>query len=182
MLKPCITSAAILRDESLEEDFKMIKSTGFEYLDFNIDVYLPGSDIRDGNFTGLYSKSIDELKEFFKPHKELAEKYRHPLWKVAGDVARRIGGHWGGDTIMDLRWIYCLRNGLPMDMDVYDMAAWSCIFECTSKSMAARSSSVDIPDFTRGAWKTAAPFPPETFEPGKIDLRNIGNAGEQYRT
>ena len=27
-----------------------------------------------------------------------------------------------------------------------------------------------------------APFPPETFEPGKIDLRNIGNAGEQYRT
>ena len=117
-----------------------------------------------------------------KKTKELAEKYRHPLWKVAGDVARRIGGHWGGDTIMDLRWIYCLRNGLPMDMDVYDMAAWSCIFECTSKSMAARSSSVDIPDFTRGAWKTAAPFPPETFEPGKIDLRNIGNAGEQYRT
>ena len=66
MLKPCITSAVILRDESLEEDFKMIRSTGFEYLDFNIDVYLPGSDIRDGNFSGLYSKSIDELKEYKK--------------------------------------------------------------------------------------------------------------------
>lgn len=75
MLKPCITSASILRDESLEEDFKTIKSTGFECLDFNIDLYLSGSDIRDGNFSGFYSKSIDELKEYFTPHKELAKKY-----------------------------------------------------------------------------------------------------------
>ena len=28
------------------------------------------------------------------------------------------------DYIMDYRLIYCLRNGLPLDMDVYDLAEW----------------------------------------------------------
>ena len=75
MLKPCITSAVILRDESLEDDFKKIRGAGFECLDFNLDIYLPGSDIREGNFSGLFSKSIEELCEYFTPHKELAKKY-----------------------------------------------------------------------------------------------------------
>ena len=75
MLKPCITSAAILRDESLEKDFQMIRSTGFECIDFNLDQYLSGRQINDNDFSGLFSKSIDELKEYFTPHKELAKKY-----------------------------------------------------------------------------------------------------------
>ena len=75
MLKPCVTSASILRDDSLENDFKTIKSTGFECLDFNLDQYLSGRQINEGDFSGLFSKSIDELKEYFTPHKELAKKY-----------------------------------------------------------------------------------------------------------
>jgi len=75
MLKPCITSASILRDESLEEDFKTIRGTGFECLDFNLDQYLSGRQINEGDFSGLFSKSIDELYEYFTPHKELAKKY-----------------------------------------------------------------------------------------------------------
>ena len=34
---------------------------------------------------------------------------------------------------------------------------WSAIAPLSEKSVANRSNSVDIPDFTNGAWKTNAP-------------------------
>jgi hypothetical protein len=39
-------------------------------------------------------------------------------------------------------------------MDVYDAAAWSCVCELTERSVASRSAPVDVPDFTRGRYKT----------------------------
>ena len=53
--------------------------------------------------------------------------------------------------VMDYRLIYCLRNGLPLDMDVYDAAEWSCITELSEKSVLNGSIPVEIPDFTRGS-------------------------------
>jgi hypothetical protein len=61
------------------------------------------------------------------------------------------------DFLMDWRTIDCLRNGLPLDMDCYDAAAWSSIGPLSEKSLSKRSSSVDIPDFTSGDWKTNKP-------------------------
>lgn len=89
---------------------------------------------------------------------ELKEKYTHPLWKKSGDVAKRVGGHGGMDFLMDLRLCYCLQNGLPLDMDVYDAASWSCLVDLTERSTLKRGATVEIPDFTRGAWKTAQPL------------------------
>jgi hypothetical protein len=43
-------------------------------------------------------------------------------------------------------------------MNVYDAAALSSLCEATEKSVAARSRPVDIPDFTRGRWKTTPPL------------------------
>jgi len=40
------------------------------------------------------------------------------------------------DFMMDWRLIDCLRNGLPMDMDVYDAAAWSSITPLSEWSIA----------------------------------------------
>jgi hypothetical protein len=56
------------------------------------------------------------------------------------------------DYIMDYRLVYCLRNGLPLDMDVYDLAEWCCMTELTAVSLENNSAPVEIPDFTRGAW------------------------------
>jgi hypothetical protein len=53
---------------------------------------------------------------------------------------------------MDYRLVYCLRNGLPLDEDVYDAAEWSCLVELTEKSVQNNGAPVEIPDFTRGAW------------------------------
>lgn len=90
--------------------------------------------------------------------KSMFEKYDHPLWKrVANDPANK-GGHGGMDFIMLWRIVYCLRNGLPLDQDVYDAAAWSVITPLSEWSVANRSQSVDVPDFTRGKWKTMTPL------------------------
>ncbi len=90
--------------------------------------------------------------------KELRDKYQHPYWKTAGEIAKLVGGHGGMDFIMDLRWSYCLQNGIALDNDVYDLAAWSAMVELTRKSVESGSRPVDCPDFTRGAWRTAKGF------------------------
>jgi hypothetical protein len=89
--------------------------------------------------------------------KAAQEKYTLPIVKHIGEIAKNVGGHGGMDFIMDWRLIDCLRNGLPLDQDVYDAASWSAVGPLSEASLKKRSSSVDVPDFTRGAWKSNKP-------------------------
>ena len=82
----------------------------------------------------------------------MLHKYLPSFVKELEETAKKVGGHGGMDFIMDYRLIYCLQNGLPLDMDVYDMAEWCCLGELTRISMENNSAPVAIPDFTRGAW------------------------------
>nr|WDE40392.1 NAg68 precursor [Alkalimonas sp.] len=86
------------------------------------------------------------------------KKYDHPLWARMGREAEKQGGHGGMDFLMCWRMIYCLRNGEPLDQDVYDGAAWSVVLPLSIASVADRGNSKDVPDFTRGAWKTGTPL------------------------
>ena len=69
----------------------------------------------------------------------------------------KTSGHGGGDILECWRYIDCLRNGLPLDQDVYDAAAWSSVVPCSQQSVLTRSNSVDLPDFTAGAWEKNLP-------------------------
>lgn len=89
--------------------------------------------------------------------KVLEEKYAPAIVTRVGEMAKKIGGHGGMDFLMDWRLIDCLRNGIPLDLDVYDAAAWSAIAPLSETSVANRSKSIDIPDFTSGSWKTNKP-------------------------
>lgn len=82
----------------------------------------------------------------------LMAKYKHPIAREIEEKALEVGGHGGMDFIMDYRLVWCLRNGKPLDMDVYDAAEWSCLGELTAASIANGSKPVKIPDFTRGRW------------------------------
>ena len=98
-------------------------------------------------------------------HKEVSAKYMRVLHKKftpeiitrIGEMAKQVGGHGGMDFLMDWSLINSLRNGLAVDMDCYDAALWSCITPLSIESIANRSNSVDVPDFTRGGWKTNKP-------------------------
>ena len=89
--------------------------------------------------------------------KELYDQYSPEIVTRIGEMAKKVGGHGGMDFLMDWSLINSLRNGLPVDMDCYDAALWSCITPLSIKSIANRSDSVDVPDFTRGRWKTNKP-------------------------
>ena len=90
---------------------------------------------------------------------EFQEKYRNPiLTPELEELAKQVGGHGGMDFIMDYRLVYCLRNGLPLDMDVYDMAEWCCLAELGAISIKNGNMPVEVPDFTRGAWNQVQGF------------------------
>ncbi len=114
--------------------------------------------------------------EWFKPEemKELEEKYTPEIVKRIGEMAKKVGGHGGMDFMMDWRLIDCLRNGLPLDEDVYDAALWSCISPLSEYSVANRSKAVDVPDFTCGAWKTNTPV--------ELTLKGGGTTGVRELT
>ncbi len=111
--------------------------------------------------------------------KAVAAKYEHPLSRTIGTIAKKVGGHGGMDFIMDYRLIYCLKNGLPLDQDVYDAAAWSSIVPLSIESVAQKGWTVEIPDFTRGAWKTNTPLGIVDVDPTKLPLLNAKNIGYQ---
>jgi hypothetical protein len=87
------------------------------------------------------------------------EQYGHPLWRKLNSQAQQSGGHGGMDYVMNWRLIQCLREGLPLDLTVYDAAAWSSIVPLSIASVSKGSKPLTVPDFTRGAWKQQGPSP-----------------------
>ncbi len=84
-------------------------------------------------------------------------EFEHPLWsRLAAQGEGR--GHGGMDFIEDFRLVESLRNGEPMDMDVYDAAAWSAVQELSVRSVAKKGAPQAFPDFTRGEWKNNPPL------------------------
>ncbi len=107
---------------------------------------LAGSDIPDLEDLDAHSYVSSDLKN------ALMEEYKHPIHRELEERAREVGGHGGMDFIMDYRLVYCLQNGLPLDMDVYDLAEWCSLAELSRISIENNSAPVEVPDFTRGNW------------------------------
>lgn len=107
------------------------------------------------------AKSMDDLGGHSFVPKEVQEalvkEYYHPILKKYGEMGREMG-HGGMDFIMDSRLVYCLQNGLPLDMDVYDLAEWCCLAELGTLSMDHNNAAVSFPDFTRGEWQRVKGF------------------------
>lgn len=112
-------------------------------------------DSKQMKAAGVQPKVDNLSTHSFLPKAEmdaLVAKYQHPILKKYGEMAKEVGGHGGMDFIMDSRLVYCLQNGLPLDMDVYDLAEWCCLAELGTLSMDNGCAAVAFPDFTRGHW------------------------------
>ena len=106
-----------------------------------------------------YGLAADSSEDWLsdKDLQTMREKFTHPLWKKLAQRAKD-GGHGGMDFVMSWRLLDCLRQGITPDSVVYDAAAWSCLIETSVHSVANGSKPVNIPDFTRGLWKTMEPL------------------------
>ena len=87
----------------------------------------------------------------------LLAEFEHPLWKEIAEQAKGAG-HGGMDFIEDYRLIKCLRDGAALDMTVYDAASLSAVVDLSVRSVAREARPVEVPDFTRGRWRTTPPL------------------------
>ena len=66
------------------------------------------------------------------------------------EAAREVDAkHEGMDLLMDYRLVQALREGRPLDMDVYDLAEWCALAPLSALSLEAGGMPVAFPDFTR---------------------------------
>ena len=138
-----------------------------------LDIFIEGKNEWPRDDKG--HKFTDEMTARIK------EEFRHPLYRQVGEIAKKVGGHGGMDFLMDLRWAYCLQNGLPLDTDVYDLASWCAVSELSERSARSRSQTVDIPDFSRGIWKAPCRcnLMDATIDISKMGLKTVEKASEQ---
>ena len=65
-------------------------------------------------------------------------------------VAREVDAKHGGmDLLMDYHLVQALREGRPLDMDVYDLAEWCALAPLSALSLQEGGMPVEFPNFTR---------------------------------
>jgi hypothetical protein len=104
---------------------------------------------------------------------KLVEKYTPKIVSLVGEMAKKVGGHGGMDFLMDWHLIDCLRNGIPLDMDVYDAATWSSIVPLSEWSVANGSQPIPVPDFTCGSFVKNTPVDITLSRGGNTGIRMI---------
>ncbi len=108
-----------------------------------------GEQLGNGNYhTWIEGKDMDDIYA----------RYEHPLWKRIGDLAQKMGGHGGMDFVMMYRIIENLRQGTPMDQNIYEGAFWSAVAPLSAQSVAQGGTPAYFPDFTRGDWQKTPPL------------------------
>ncbi len=101
----------------------------------------------------IYLQNVSPKAHVWEKFDEYQKKYEHPVWVNHADSADKAG-HGGIDYFVIRAFIESIKNKVAPPIDVYDAAAWSAISPLSELSIARGSSPVEIPDFTRGKWKT----------------------------
>ena len=148
----------------------IIKCANGETMVLKLDTSLPRSYSREFQVRGtkgLYEQDInavyfDGQPEFWSRvqyvdnYKNSAEKYKSMLpdaWKAITKEALDAG-HGGMDYVELREFVDRLKDGREMAVDVYDAAAWMVVTCLSEESIKCGGKVMEIPDFTKGKWKT----------------------------
>ncbi len=126
-----------------------IRGTKGLYEQKNNTVFLDGDEHDEGDLIGTTKRKLDNATTYY-------DEYLPDIWKNITAEAK-AAGHGGMDYFEFQAFCDCLRTGKEMPIDVYDAAAWMSIAYLTEQSIAQGGASVEIPDFTNGAYKTRPP-------------------------
>lgn len=119
-----------------------VQGTRGMYSEENNSIYLDRDHTEDMHFS--WKKQWNNAEKY-------RERYEHPIWReFLADGLR--GGHGGMDHLVYSDFLRCVREGLPMPIDAYDMASLMCISALSEQSIATGGMPVAIPDFTSGKW------------------------------
>lgn len=109
----------------------------------------------DNNSIYIEEKSPEPHR--WEPDSNYLQKFDHPLWKRFEKQASG-SGHGGMDFFIVRAFIESLKGDAQPPIDVYDAVSMSVISPLSEESIANNSKSIEIPDFTRGKWKTNRPI------------------------
>lgn len=68
-----VQSKNIVYDENPAEGFTLLKESGFDCCDFSLNNYLKNTKVYQEDINRFFDRSVDELEQFFLPHKEGAK-------------------------------------------------------------------------------------------------------------
>ena len=111
--------------------------------------------MRDNDSIYIEGRSPEE--HVWESEEEYMTEYDHPLWKRFEDQASG-SGHGGMDFFILRAFIESIKQNVLPPIDVYDAVSLSVICPLSEESISNNSASVEIPDFTRGKWKTNQPI------------------------
>jgi predicted dehydrogenase len=130
----------------VKEDLLRIQGTNGTF-NWHMDkIYIEGRSNRDDSAEWRAHNEWEATGEYRK-------QFDSKLWR-AMERKSGNGSYELHDYLEIYRLIKCLQEGKEPDIDVYDAAAWSSISQLSEASVANRSMPMDLPDFTRGKWKT----------------------------
>lgn len=149
----------------------LIKCENGELISLKLDTTLPRFYSREFTLRGtkgsVWQESEMVLEEDKVEHTFVAydaikklggniENYKDYMPKMWREITPEIleAGHGGMDYFEFKMFFDCIREGKEMPIDVYDAAAWMCITPLSEQSIANGGQTVEIPDFTRGKYKT----------------------------
>lgn len=74
MLDIGMQTKCIVEDENPLDGFLLLKKAGFSCADFSLNGYLNNKDVYKSRINNFFDKSIEDLYDFFTPHKEAAKQ------------------------------------------------------------------------------------------------------------
>ena len=105
----------------------------------------------------IYIEGTSPKSHRWESDEAYLKKYDHPLWKKFEDQAAG-SGHGGMDFFIVRALVESLKRDVSPPIDVYDSVSMSVVSPLSEQSIKNGSASVQIPDFTRGKWKTNKPI------------------------
>ena len=100
----------------------------------------------------VYLTGVSPKYHDWEPFPPYQDKYQN---KFAKDI---FGGHGGADGIMLNQIVKAVKNQTKLPLSLYDGVLMSSIGPLSEMSIANGSKSIEVPDFTRGKWKTNKPY------------------------
>ena len=103
----------------------------------------------------LYLKDISPEYHQWEPFPPYQDKHNHRFWQKGGKY--QGGGHGGVDLIELGYFAEAVRDQKQTPIDTYESVLMSCVVALSGESIAKGSQPVEVPDFTRGKWRTRKP-------------------------
>ncbi len=144
MLKVGVQSGGIFSGTDYDKNFGILAEHGFECVDFNIDTFLGGEQIRKGEASGFFDQTVEQLREYFTPMRDAAKKHGiefsqmhgpFPLWVDGRDedmnpyvieatqkcmaVAQFVGCPYIVVHPVNVQWLYGKEREREINLDIY---------------------------------------------------------------